>query len=175
MNSIMNEIRSIIADKKGLIMAGAALTLVLSVYFIAWHWSILACGSIYSVRDISGGFLRLAAAYLTVSALISSVICGLLIVVRRPAARKFIAGAALFLFFGSEFVRMFDWGALYFGGNHVDTNFWAHAFYADGTVYLTTWLSLGIYVTVILLFALMFFIIRRIYRYTVYPEAGGLS
>jgi hypothetical protein len=171
----MNEMKGIIKENRGLIISGVVLTLSLSLYFIAWHWSILMVGSIYSVRDISGGFLRLSARYIALSTLISSAICALLIVVRKPVARKIIAGAALFFFFGTEFVRMFDWGALYFGGNHVDTNFWAHAFYSDGTVYLTTWLSMGIYATALMLFALMFFIIRNIYRQTERLGEGGRS
>ena len=171
----MNDLQRIVKENRGLILSGACLTLALSVYFIFWHWSIIVFGSIYSLRVISGGFLRLAASYFVLSAVLSSIVCGLLIVVRRPGVRKFIAGTALFLFFGTEFIRMFDWGALYFGGNHVDTNFWAHAFYSDGTVYLTTWLSMGIYAVAALLFAVLFFIIRSIYRYTDTREAGAQS
>lgn len=43
-------------------------------------------------------------------------------------------------------IRMFDWGTLYFGGNHIDGNFWAHAFYTDGLVFLLTWQALVLYV-----------------------------
>lgn len=166
---------SIIAEKKGLIIAGAVLTVALSLYFIAWHWSIIAIGSIYSMRDVSGDFIRLSARYCAASVIFSSAVCVLLIVTRKPAVRKFIVGSALFLFFASEFVRMFDWGALYFGGNHVDSNFWAHAFYSDGTVYLTTWLSFGIYASVVLMFALVFAILRKIYLYTRQFDEGARS
>ena len=175
MNLRIDYTRSIIAEKKGLIIAGAGLTFALSLYFIAWHWSIIAIGSIYSIRDVPGDFIRLTAAYCVAGMIFSSIVCVLLIVTRRPAVRKFVAGFALLLFFASEFVRMFDWGALYFGGNHVDSNFWAHAFYSDGTVYLTTWLSFGIYGSVALMFALVFVIIRKIYIYTRKDEEGYRS
>jgi hypothetical protein len=158
--------RGIITENKSVIAAGVALTLALSAYFILWHCTIIAFGSIYSVHDLLGKFLGLTASYLVFSTIVSSIICGLLIAAKKPFTRKFIVGASLFLFFSSEFIRMFDWGALYFGGNHVDTNFWAHAFYADGTVYLATWLSLGLYVTVALFFALLFVIMRKLYRAT---------
>jgi hypothetical protein len=138
----------------------------LSAYFLSWHWSILAFGSIYSIRDVAGEFMRLSFVYLAFSAVASSLLCFLLIAVRGPVARKLIAGSALFFFFASQFVRMFDWGALYFGGSHVDVNFWAHAFYAEGTVYLVNWIALGIYVSVVLVFALMFFLVRSLYRAT---------
>jgi hypothetical protein len=64
----MDDIRDIIAEKRGVITAGTALTLALSIYFIAWHWTIITFGSIYSVRDVSEGFLRLTASYLVASA-----------------------------------------------------------------------------------------------------------
>jgi hypothetical protein len=173
MKTSRNDNGALVIKRRRIVLSGAALTLALSVYFISWHWSILESGSIFSVGDVAEDFMRLSAVYLGVSALASSIICGLLIAVQRPAARKFIAGAALFIFFASQFVRMFDWGALYFGGNHVDTNFWAHAFYAEGTVYLLNWIALGIYVSVILVFSAMFFIIRSLYRATGPAETGG--
>jgi hypothetical protein len=166
MNIHIGTAQSLIAEKKGLIVACAALTAVLPLYFIAWHWSIIVIGSIYSMHDVYRDFVRLTAAYCVASVIFSSTVCLLLILVRRRAVRKVIVGFFLFLFFASEFVRMFDWGALYFGGNHVDSNFWAHAFYSDGTVYLTTWLSFGIYASVAIIFAIVFLILRKIYIYT---------
>lgn len=162
----MDIIKTTITEQKNLIAACAALTAALLLYFIAWHCSIIAIGSIYSMHDVYHDFIRLMAAYGAASVIFSSAVCVSLVMARRPAVRKFIVGLALFFFFGSEFVRMFDWGALYFGGNHVDSNFWAHAFYSDGTVYLTTWLSFGIYAVVLIMFALMFVIMRKIYIYT---------
>ena len=175
MNSTMIGMKGLVAEHKNVILAGVYLTLALSIYFIFWHWSIIIFGSIYSIRVMTGGFLRLAATYSAVSAVLSGIVCGLLVAVRGRGARKFIVGAALFLFFATEFIRMFDWGALYFGGNHVDTNFWAHAFYADGAVFLTTWVSLGIYAVVALMFAVLFVIIRNIYRCTEPRKAGAQS
>jgi len=57
----------------------------------------------------------------------------------------------------------------------VDSNFWAHAFYSDGTVYLTTWLSFGIYASVLAIFALVFAILRKIYLYTDRVDEGARS
>ncbi|HOD14005.1 MAG TPA: hypothetical protein PK307_13705, partial [Spirochaetota bacterium] len=175
MNSRIDVIKSTFIEKKGLIVASAALTFVVMLYFIVWHCSIIAIGSIYSIQDVSGDFLRLTAKYGAASLIYSSAVCISLIVFRRPVVRKFIVGFALFLFFASEFVRMFDWGALYFGGAHVDSNFWAHAFYSDGTVYLTTWLSFGIYASVLAIFALVFAILRKIYLYTDRVDEGARS
>ena len=47
MNSRIDVIKSTFIEKKGLIVASAALTFVVMLYFIVWHCSIIAIGSIY--------------------------------------------------------------------------------------------------------------------------------
>jgi hypothetical protein len=165
MKKIMNDFKKIFIENKSLIMTVSLLTALLAFYFIVWHVTILTFGSFYSVLDVSGSFLKRGASYLALSALLSSVLCAILLVV-RPLARKIIIGIFMVLFVGSEFIRMIDWGALYFGGAHIDSNFWTHAFYSDGMVFLFTKESMMLYASVILFFIAMLHILKKMYAYT---------
>lgn len=147
-------------------MLGAALTLTLAVYFIGWHYTIITFGSFYSVLDVADSFMKRAMYYLVASVIISSIVCSAMIMVNKPAIKKIILGIVMSLFTASVVVRMFDWGALYFNGNHIDSNFWAHAFYTDGMVFLFTKESFIIYATVIAFFILMLYILKKMYWIT---------
>jgi hypothetical protein len=104
--------------------------------------------------------------YLIASVIISSIVCVVMITVKKTMIKKIIIGIVMTLFTASVVIRMFDWGALYFNGNHIDSNFWAHAFYTDGMVFLFTKESFMIYATVITFFILMLYILKKIYWYT---------
>jgi hypothetical protein len=134
-------------DNRKLIFLSLSLTLVFAIYFIGWHYTSLVWNGSYSVIDISGQFMSLSFWYLLVSVVLSSIITAILLVLKRTGPRKIFIWTVLVLFFGSEIIRIFDWGALYFGGNHIDSNFWAHAFYADGLIYLVTKQALILYAT----------------------------
>lgn len=132
-------------------------------YFVSWHFTIITFGSIYSVLDVADKFLVRTNYYLIESFLFSTVACIVMTAVRRPLIKKIFIGVFLALFAGSEIIRMVDWGALYFMGNHIDSNFWAHAFYTDGLVFLFAKESLVLYATVIIFFTATFFILKKMY------------
>jgi hypothetical protein len=163
MKALLAGIKNNLIENRSVILMGAALTALLSFYFICWHFTIIAFGSFYSVLDVADSFLRRSGSYLAASVIIASGLCALMIAVTKPLAKKIIIGVFMLFFAGSEFVRMIDWGALYFGGAHVDSNFWTHAFYTDGMVFLFTKESLMLYVSVVLFFAAMIAILKKIY------------
>lgn len=166
MNAIMSEIKLIVSENRNVIILGAALTLLLAVYFIGWHFTILTFGSFYSVLDVADSFIKRSILYLMASVIVASAVCFAMIAVKNTMIKKIIIGIVLSLFVATEVIRMFDWGALYFNGNHIDSNFWAHAFYTDGMVFLFTKESFMIYATVIIFFISMLYILKKMYWYT---------
>ena len=150
------------AEDRDLITYSGMLAVIFQVYFLFWHITAVVFGSGYSLFEVASPFLRLAAGYSIVSLILASAASLLIIAIRGRVARKVAIGVVMALFFASEFVRMFDWGALYFGGNHIDNNFWAHAFYADGTVYLFSKQAFAIYAAVAIFFAAILFVLKRI-------------
>ena len=165
MNSIISEIKLIVAENRNIIILGAALTLLLAIYFIGWHYTILTFGSFYSVLDVAGSFMKRSIYYLMASAIIASIVSAAMIAVKKAMIKKIIIGIVMLLFAATEVIRMFDWGSLYFNGSHIDSNFWAHAFYTDGLVFLFTKESFMIYAAVIAFFILMLYILKKMYRY----------
>jgi hypothetical protein len=159
-----------LAENRKIVILGAALTLLLAIYFIGWHYTILTFGPFYSVLDVADGFIKRTAYYLVESVIIASSVCAAMIAITKPLIKKIIIGIVLALFAGSEIIRMFDWGALYFGGNHIDSNFWTHAFYADGMVFLYTKESMMLYASVAVFFMLMFYILKKIYIHTTHES-----
>jgi hypothetical protein len=163
MKSLLDEIRQLFVQKRMLILYGGALTLTLALYFIIWHVSIIVFGSFYSLLDVADSFLKRSNYYLLESFLFSSLACIIMIAVRKPLVKRIFIGLYLALFLGSEIIRIVDWGALYFMGNHIDNNFWAHAFYADGLVFLIAKESFALYATLALFFASVYLILKRMY------------
>lgn len=166
MKALFDDLWQVLREKKEMVLLGVALTMLLSLYFIGWHYTIITFGSFYSVLDVRGSFLALSAYYLAASAVSASIVCALMIAVENPLPKKIIAGVVMAVFVGSEIIRMFDWGALFFSGMHINNNFWAHAFYTDGLVFLVAKESLALYAVFILFFLGMLRILKKMYAYT---------
>lgn len=149
-----------------MILLGAALALLLALYFIGWHYTIITFGSFYSVLDVRGPFLARTAYYLVESFIVTSIICVFMIAVEQPVVKKIFIGFVMTVFTASAVIRMFDWGALFFSGMHINNNFWAHAFYTDGLVFLVAKESIALYAVFILFFAGMLRILKKMYEYS---------
>lgn len=140
------------------------LSCFLALYGILWHYTILRLGSPYVVADVADGFGSIVISY-TIFGAIAAIILSLpLVLTKSPLFHRIVIVVAMILFGASELVRMFDWGALYFGGSHLDNNFWGHAFQRDGLVFMTTKEAFGLYAAVILFFMGLLFLLRRIAR-----------
>ena len=149
----------LIKNKRFLVLS-LSLTFILFLYFILWHYSGLRIIGSNKVTDVSAEFITLAANYLILSVLLSSLIIAAMAFIKRPFAKKILMAIILFFFLLSEIIRIIDWGALYFGGSHVDGNFWSHAFYADGLVFLTTKTAFALYGATIFFFSVLFYILN---------------
>ena len=57
--------------------------------------------------------------------------------------RRVFFSAMVFIFVLDGFIRILDWGVIYFAGQHVDNEFWYHAFYTDGTSFFLTKVAAG--------------------------------
>jgi hypothetical protein len=163
MNTIIDEFKQVFHKHRTMILLGAVLTLLMSLYFIIWHYTIITFGSFYSVLDVKDSFRIRTSYYLVESFMFASIICAVLAAVNKPLIKKIFIGVVLAVFTGSEVIRMFDWGAIFFGGNHVDSNFWTHAFYTDGMVFLFAKESIALYIAFILFFAAMFQLLKKMY------------
>lgn len=166
MKALINELQQVFRENRAMVLLGTALTLLLALYFIGWHYTIITFGSFYSVLDVAGPFSVRTVYYLAESVIFASIICAVLIAMEKPIVKKIFIGFVLAVFTGSEVIRMFDWGALFFSGMHINNNFWAHAFYTDGLVFLVAKESIALYAAFILFFAGMFQILKKMYVYT---------
>ena len=158
----LSDYKTLMMSNRKLAVRAVSLTLILALYFIGWHYTSLVFNGSYSVIDVSAQFMARVFWYLSLSVIISSLICAVLMILKKRIMRKIFIGAVMILFSGSEIIRIFDWGALYFGGNHIDGNFWAHAFYADGLVYLVTKQALVLYAAAGLFFGAIYFILKQL-------------
>ncbi|MBP7737312.1 MAG: hypothetical protein KA369_15135 [Spirochaetes bacterium] len=159
----LDEIKRVFTENRRMILYSAALTLVLAVYFIIWHFTIIVFGSFYSVLDVTDGFLKRSNYYLLESFIFAGVAAMVMIVFRRAIIKKIFIGIFMAVFLFSEIVRIVDWGALYFMGNHIDSNFWAHLFYTDGMVFLIAKESFALYAALILFLAVVYHILKKMY------------
>ena len=115
----LEDIKKLFTEKKSYLLLGGALAITLLVYFISWHVTIVIFGSIYSLQDVSEKFLVRTNYYLLESFLFATVAAIVLMAVSRPLIKNICIGVFLALFAVSEIIRMVDWGALYFMGNHI--------------------------------------------------------
>jgi hypothetical protein len=169
-NMFLNEYITLLKKNLKLIITAVSLNLVFAIYLIGWHYTSLVINGSYSVLDVSAQFMSLALRYLVISVIVSSFIFTFLLIIRSSLVRKMFIWAVLALFFVSGIIRIFDWGSLYFGGNHINSDFWAHAFYADGLVYLVTKQAFILYASILIFWAAVFFLLRRLSSLT-NPEA----
>jgi phosphoglycerol transferase MdoB-like AlkP superfamily enzyme len=154
--------KKIVIESRKIIFLSLSFTILLFTYFIIWHYTSLILNGSYSVLDISQYFKRLVVDYLILSLVISIIVSILLIVITKEIIKKILIGIVLTLFMCSEIIRMLDWGAIYFGGNHIDNNFWAHAFYADGIVFLVSKQAFVLYLATALFFTLCLFTLKKL-------------
>jgi hypothetical protein len=158
----MADYKTLLIKNKRLMILALSLMLVLSLYFIIWHYTGLRIIGSHGVMDVPYRFMELALIYLIISVFLSSLILAVMLAVKRKLIKKIFIAIILFFFLVSEIIRMIDWGALYFGGNHVDSNFWAHAFYADGFVFLATKTAVLLYIATAFFFAALFYILKQL-------------
>ncbi len=143
--------------------------LYMTFSLILWHFSLVYIAADVSMADIAGGIRSLLVIYTSISFALAALvflICYPDSFSRRRKNVMFLSIAALYAFF--TFLRMLDWGSVYFGGQHIDSEFWYHAFYADGTSFLLTPESLILIVLIVLavsVFVLMIRVFERSIRY----------
>ncbi len=163
-SSFLSGIKSEVGSNKRLLTYTLGLNAAIVVGGILWHYSILRIGSYYTVGDIPAAFFKTALFYSITGMVLSSLVLKVAVSSTGTVLKRaFCVFLGLFLAF-TVVVRMFDWGALYFGGNHIDDNFWAHAFFADGLVYLITPEAFALYAVNILFAALIIIMTRGIFR-----------
>ena len=160
MTTLKESMKELVFSGRKMAIYSALLTLFLAAYFIVWHYSAISLASGFSVFEISAGFKKIVVSYAMASLVGSSLISLIMLALKQGRSRKIFMWIVLAVFFLSEFVRMFDWGALYFGGNHIDNNFWANAFYTDGLVFLVTKESIALYLSVALFFTGMLYLLK---------------
>ncbi len=166
---LMANYKTLMIKYKRFLLLSLSLSLVLFIYFVLWHYSGLRIIGSNKVTDVSAEFMKLATYYLILSVLLSNLIVAAMAFLKRLLIKKILMAIILFFFLVSEIIRIIDWGALYFGGSHVDGNFWSHAFYADGLVFLTTKTALALYGATIFFFLVLFYILKYLVSLSV-PE-----
>ena len=152
----------LLVENKKVIFLTLLLTVALALYFIMWHYTSLTISGSHSVVDVPEQFMNIASSYLILSVIITCIIFFVMLFATGRRFRNILIGFILFIFSISAIIRMLDWGALYFGGNHVDSNFWAHAFYTDGLSFLVTKEAAALYAVTAIFFTALYFILKRI-------------
>ena len=112
-----------------------ALFAFLFLYFLGWHLVLTAISSWSIFAEIRLPLLFKVFEYALISGLLTAGISGVSFLLKaRPAwIRRTVFGVVLFLFAFDGAIRVLDFGTIYFSGQHVDNEFWYHAFYTDGT------------------------------------------
>jgi phosphoglycerol transferase MdoB-like AlkP superfamily enzyme len=113
----------------------------LFLYLLGWHLVLtgISSWSLFSALKLLFFFKVLQ--YAGIAALITAGICFFSFsqkTVKKRWPRRIVFSSLLFFFSFDGAIRVLDWGTIYFSGQHVDSEFWYHAFYTDGTSFLLT-------------------------------------
>ena len=117
-----------------------ALFAFLFLYLTGWHLVLSAISSWSLFSEIRLPLLVKVVEYALISGALTAGISGASFLLKTKSAwiRRTVFGAVLFLFAFDGAVRVLDFGTIYFSGQHVDNEFWYHAFYTDGTSFILT-------------------------------------
>ncbi len=143
------------------VLSPCMLSSYLILYLMAWHFSIIGIATYAYAGAVAGDLLVLLFGYGVFSLLVTAGIMGLFRFFRgRKYRHRTITFPLGVLFFVFSALRAMDWAALYFAGQHIDNEFWFHAFYSDGTTFVATPTS-ALLIGTLLLFTIGFVLILK--------------
>ncbi|MBN1532124.1 MAG: LTA synthase family protein [Spirochaetes bacterium] len=117
-------------------MRNSFLLIFLALYLILWHASLIVVVPDATLLGSGRGLMLLLLLYLAVALVVVSLL-GLLRGAGR-VVRRAMRWAVSILFSFVAVIRLLDWGVVYYSGQHVNREFWYHAFYVDGTSFFFT-------------------------------------
>ncbi|MBN1501753.1 MAG: sulfatase-like hydrolase/transferase [Spirochaetes bacterium] len=129
--------------------------LFLIIYLFSWNLSffIIAAGVIFG--EIISGTMILFCVYILASIITVMIMSVVFYSVSVSWIRKTAGWIFLLLFACTGIIRMIDWGAIYYDNQHIDSEFWFHAFYVDGTAFLFT--KVSVILMLVFIFSLIVF------------------
>lgn len=141
-----------------------------SVYFgwtlfvlLVYHFSLIAISQRATFWGLKGELLSTMNVYILISIFMTFLLFAVSAYLRnhkwlrRIFLIKFNVISWLYIY-----VRAVDWGAVYFGGNHVDSEFWFHAFYVDGLSFLVSPVSYVLAGSLLLYMLMNIFFTRKL-------------
>lgn len=120
-------------------------------YLLLWHISLIAISDQALLAEVKSGLWIKANQYSVFSIGFVVFFYPVLYEIHGKAALRrafFISSIIIFLYLA--FLRVLDWGTIYFSGQHVDNEFWYHAFYSDGTSFMLTGVAASLFGALIL-------------------------
>jgi phosphoglycerol transferase MdoB-like AlkP superfamily enzyme len=130
------------------------------LYWTGWHLTLIQVMPDVTVREVLAGLIKVADIY----AILAIFFLAMVYIVFRAAGsgrlKKILYAAAIVIALFLTWFRILDWGTFYFAGQHVDNNFWYHAFYVDGTSFLFTNVALVLFSSLFIYLAIFAYLLR---------------
>jgi len=114
-----------------------------------WHISLMQIMPGTKYAEVLRGMILLADFYLAISLLYVLALFGIFRHLSGGIIGRIVFILLLVVTVLLWAVRVTDWGAVYFSGKRVDSIFWYHAFYVDGTSFIFTRIAAIVFSTVI--------------------------
>ena len=142
-------------------------------YFIVWHITVILFTLDFSWKNFGFHFWASVLIYSLISIILTLLFLWIFSRSEKPSLRyKIVNIALLFLFIFFALIRIVDWGTLYFAGQHINNEFWYHAFYVDGTTFLATKISVFLFISVIVFTGLFYRVLKLIGFFSKYLRTG---
>lgn len=144
------------------------LPLFLFSYLVLWHLTMIFIGSGFTPARVAGDLIHTCLLYTAATILVSS--CAAVFFSLPPGrwVKRLGMAVMIFLFSLSVIIRIIDWGTVYYGGVHINDDFWYHAFYVDSTVFMRLRLSY-------ILYGIAFFLILAFMRILIFQSRASLA
>ncbi len=138
----------------------SALFFFILIYAMMWHLVMIVLLPDTALAAMSRDLAKLLYLYILVTLPVAVAV----ILVRVSATgliKKLFQWAMTGVFVFVSGIRVLDWGVVYFSGEHVNREFWYHAFYVDGTSFLFTLPTLLLILAAVASTAVFFIMLRR--------------
>jgi phosphoglycerol transferase MdoB-like AlkP superfamily enzyme len=137
------------------------------LYLLLWHISLFKTLS-YPVIFMSYTFWILGIKYWIFATAVILLFCGFVVLMEKKSRRKTVFAVSVifvFIFFISLLMRCFDWVFFYYGGIHVDSNFWMYLTAKESLAFINIPLVAGLILFFGIFTAAFAFAIRKLIKW----------
>jgi len=143
----------------------------ITLYLTGWHLALVYIMPDVTFNEIRADLVRTAGIYIVAGA---AFLAAVYLIFRAAGhrLRRALYIAILAITFCLTLIRIIDWGTMYFAGQHIDNNFWYHAFYVDGTSFLVTKVAAGLFTVMFSCFAVFAFLLKAFIKMAAQVEGA---